>query len=122
MFEVLYHHAKLVRPGFHSAPGAAKNVEFFVTGSIARKIRGRFWHVAPTGGCNDDVIRPPKLKILLKFDQSSEYERPTGAYPLRDFREICRLSIGLRRSNFQDALAVKIWMNFLKALRSYRGF
>jgi len=32
-----------------------------------------------------------KLKILLKFYQISEYKRPTGAYPLRDFHEICKV-------------------------------
>jgi len=38
--------------------------------------------------CNARGIGPPKLKFLLRFDQNVEYKRPTGAYPLRDFRKI----------------------------------
>ena len=47
----------------------------------------------------------------------SEYKRPTGAYPLRDFHEIIRFS-----TSFQDALAVKIWLDLLEGLWSYGGF
>jgi len=54
--------------------------------------------------CNDKGIGPPKLKILLKFDQTAEYERSAGAYPLRDFHEICRVCTA-----FHNALAVEIW-------------
>ena len=61
--------------------------------------------------------RTPKLKILLKFDQVSEYKRPAGAYHLRNFRKICRVY-----TSFQDALTVKIWMDLLKRLRSYGNF
>ena len=53
---------------------------------------------------NDKSVGPPKLKILLKFYQISEYKRYTGAYPLRDFHENCRIS---------GATAVKIWMDLL---------
>ena len=67
--------------------------------------------------CNDKRIGPAKLTILLKFYQISEYKRPAGAYPLRDFHEICRIC-----TSFQDALAVKIWMDLLKGLQSYEGF
>jgi len=67
--------------------------------------------------CNDTGIGPPKLKKLLKFDQTSEYKRKTGAYPLRDFDEISRF-----RTSFQKVLAVKILIDFLNGLRSYGGF
>jgi len=40
--------------------------------------------------CNDKCIGPPKLKILRTFYQITEYKRPAGAYPLRDFYELCR--------------------------------
>jgi len=39
--------------------------------------------------CNDKGIGPQKLKSLLKFYQISEYKRPSVAYRLRDFHEIC---------------------------------
>jgi len=61
--------------------------------------------------------QPDWMKILLKFDQTSEYKRPTGAYPLHNFHEICGVCI-----SFQDALPVKIWMDLLKGLWSYGGF
>jgi len=57
--------------------------------------------------------RTPKLKFLLRFDQNVEYKRHAG----RDFHKICRL-----RTPFQDALAIKIWLDLLKGLRSYGGF
>jgi len=57
------------------------------------------------------------VKFLLRFDQTSEYKRPTGAYPLRDFYNICRIS-----TPFRDALSVKIWTDLLKGLRSYVGY
>jgi len=59
--------------------------------------------------------RTPKLKILLKFCQISEYKRGKGGvYPLRDTKfAVCR------PTSFQDALAVKTWMDLLKGLRSY---
>jgi len=63
---------------------------------------------------NDKGIATPKLKLLLKLYQISEYERPEEAYPLRDFHDICRICI-----LFQIALAVKIWMDLLKRLQSY---
>ena len=53
--------------------------------------------------CNDKGVGPPKLKFLLRFDQNVEYKRPAGAYPLRDFRTICRIC-----TTFQDTLGVKI--------------
>ena len=59
--------------------------------------------------CNDKGIGPPKLKFLLKFDQNLEYQRPAGMYPLHDFQKICGLC-----TPFQDALAVKISLDFLK--------
>ena len=60
--------------------------------------------------CNKGV-EPQKLKSLLRFDQNVEYKRPAGAYPLRDFHKICRVCIP-----FQDALAVKIWLDLLEGL------
>ena len=95
-------------------------------------LRGRFWGFSPHRGdtlhrcgwnfarkrgpllhakfhphrCNDKGVEPPKLKFLLRFDQNMEYKRPTGAYPLRDFHEICRVC-----TTFQDALGVKILLD-----------
>jgi len=46
-----------------------------------------------------------------------EYKRPTRAHPLRDFHKISRVC-----TPFQDALALKIWLNLLKGLWSYGGF
>ena len=67
--------------------------------------------------CNGKGIGPPKLKFLLRFDQNVEHKRPAGAYPLRDFHQICRIC-----TPFQDALAVKISLDVLKGLWSYGGF
>ena len=64
--------------------------------------------------CNDNGVGPPKLKFLLRFDRN---KRPAGVYPLRDFHKICRVC-----TPFQDALGVKIWLDLLKELWSYRGF
>ena len=63
--------------------------------------------------CNDKGVGPPKLKFLLRFDQNVEYKRPRGAYPLHDFHEFRRIY-----NEFQDALAVKTWMDLLKGLQS----
>jgi len=51
-----------------------------------------------------------------------EYKPPTGAYPLRNFHEVCRLWRVCRPTSFQDASVVKIWMDLLKGLRKYGGF
>ena len=67
--------------------------------------------------CNDKGIGPLKLKFLLIFGQNVEYKRPAGAYPLCDFHKICRIC-----TSFQDASAVKVSLNFLKGLWSYRRF
>jgi len=67
--------------------------------------------------CKDKGVGPPKLKFLLRFDQNVEYKRPVGAYPLSDFHQICRVC-----TPFQDALAVKIWLDLLEGLWSYGGF
>ena len=74
----------------------------------------KFGTVMPnfTHPCNDKSIGPPKLKFLLRFDQNVEYKRP-----LRDFHKICKVC-----TTFQDALAVKISLDFLKGLWSYGGF
>jgi len=66
---------------------------------------------------NDKGVGPPKLKFLLRFDRNVEYKRPAGAYPLRDFHEICRFC-----TSFQDALGVEIWLDLLKGLWSYGSF
>ena len=42
---------------------------------------------------------------------------PAGAYPLRDFHKICRVC-----TSFHCMLAVKISLDLLKGLWSYRGF
>ena len=79
---------------------------------------GEIWH---GGGdhhrCNDKGIGPLKLKFLLIFGQNVEYKRPVGAYPLCDFHKICKIC-----TSFQDALAVKVSLNFLKGLLSYGRF
>jgi len=67
--------------------------------------------------CNNECVRPPKLKFLLIFNQNVEYKRPAGAYPLRDFHKIRRVC-----TTFQDALAVKICLDLLEGLCSYGGF
>ena len=67
--------------------------------------------------CNDKGIGPLKLKFLLIFGQNVEYRRPAGTYPLCDFHKICRIC-----TSFQDALAVKVSLNFLKGLWSYWRF
>jgi len=67
--------------------------------------------------CNDKGIGPPQLKLLLRFHKTSEYTRPTGAYPLRDFHEICSIC-----TSFQSALTGKIWMDLRNGLHSCGGF
>jgi len=42
VLQVLYHHAKFGGARISPATGAAKNVEFFVTGSIARSATRRY--------------------------------------------------------------------------------
>ena len=68
------------------------------------------------GAINDKGVGPQNLHFLLRFDQNVEYKRPTGAYPFRDFHKICRIC-----TPFQDALGVKIWLDLLEGLWSYRG-
>jgi len=62
-------------------------------------------------------VGPQKLKFLLRFEQNVEYKRPTGAYPLRDFHKICSICTA-----FQNALAVKIWLDSCEGLWSYGAF
>ena len=61
--------------------------------------------------------RTQKLNFSLRFDQNVEYRRPAVAYPLRDFHKICRFC-----TPFQDALSIKIRLNFLEGLWSSGGF
>jgi len=74
--------------------------------AVARRCTdgGEIWHGLPsfisTGATMG--IGPPKLKCLLRFDQNSEYKRPAGACPLRDFHEICRIY-----TPFHEALTVR---------------
>jgi len=67
--------------------------------------------------CGGGGTGSPKLKILLKFYQISEYKHPTGAYLLHDFYHICSLC-----SAFQDVIAIKVWMDLLNWLWSYGVF
>jgi len=67
-------------------------------------VRAKFHPSVQRQGC-----RTPKLEFLLRCDRSVEYKRPTGAYPLRDFIKICRVS-----TPCQDALGVKIWLDCLQ--------
>ena len=82
---------------------------------MARK-RGPNCQISPHR-CNDYGIGPPKLKLVLIFDQNVEYKRTTGASLLRDFHKICRMC-----TSFQDALAIKVSLDLLKALWRYWGF
>jgi len=61
--------------------------------------------------CNDKSIVPTKVIFLLRF-----YQRPAWAYPRAIFTKFADYT------TFQDALAVKIWMDLLKGFRSYGGF
>jgi len=79
---------------------------------------GEIWHGGEDAKfyphrCNDKGTGLPKLKFLLRFDENVEYKRSAGAYALRDFHEFCTIC-----NEFQDALAIKIWMDLLKGLRS----
>ena len=51
------------------------------------------------------------------FDEISEYKRPAGAYPLRDFHEICSIF-----RLFEATSAVKIWTESHKGLQRYGAF
>jgi len=98
---------------------------------VYKLLRGRFWgflpHRADTAllgwnlawawrngpiaklhphWCNDKGIGPQNRK----FYQISEYKCPTGVYFLCNFYRICRVC-----TLFQDALAVKIWINGLQS-------
>ena len=61
--------------------------------------------------CNDKGVGPQKREFLLRFDQNVEYKRPVGAYPLHNFHKVCRVC-----TPFQDALAVKIWLDLVEGL------
>ena len=52
------------------------------------KQAGTFGFLLATPGLD---IGAPKLKYLLRLDQNVEYKRPTEAYSLRDFHNICRV-------------------------------
>jgi len=67
--------------------------------------------------CNNKRVGPQKLKFLLRFDLNVEYKRPAGAYPLGDFRKICRVC-----ASCKVTLGVKIWLDLLEGLWSYGGF
>ena len=58
-----------------------------------------------------------KTEILLTFYQISEYKRPHGVSFMRFFHDICSIY-----SSFQDAIAIKIYMDLLKKLRNDMGF
>jgi len=73
----------------------------------------RYWQPVRSG----IALGPPKLKFLQRFYQNPQYKCPATAYPLRDFHEIYRVCTSL-----QYALTVKIWMDLLKGLQSYRRF
>ena len=88
-------------------------VKFGTEGTFGPLLRAKF-HLHR---CNDKGVGPPKLKFLLRFYRNVEYKRPAGAYPLRNFHTIYRVS-----TSFQDALCVKIWLDLLKGLWSYGGF
>ena len=103
---------EVFRPaGRHVAP---MGVKFCVEeGTIGPLLHAKFH----PHRCNDNVIGPPKLKFLLRFDQNVEYKRPTRAYSLHDFYKVCGVC-----TPFQDALAVKISLDLLNGLWSYGCF
>ena len=74
---------------------------------------GEIWHPPPCQMSPPSVqrqgCRTPKTEIFTQFDQNVEYKRTAGACPLRDFHNICRVY-----TPFQDALAVKIWLDLLE--------
>jgi len=74
-------------------------------GTAGPLLRAKFHHHR----CNDKGVGHPKLKILLRCDQNVEYKHLAGAYRLRDFHKICRVC-----TSFQDALGVKILLDFSK--------
>jgi len=41
--------------------------------------------------CNDNGVRPQKLKFLLTFDQNLEYKRPAGAIPCAIFIKLAEV-------------------------------
>ena len=102
------------------------------TGSIASSAKRRYLIYSET---DFEVLRPAGATrctdggevwrgggtetelFLLRFDQNVEYKTPIGAYSLRDYHKICTLC-----TPFQDALAVKISLDLLMGLWSYRGF
>jgi len=76
---------------------------------------GTFPNFTPMGATmRVNRIGPTKLKFLLRFDQNVEYKRPSGAYAVCDFHKIRRIC-----TMFQDALAVKISLDFAQGLWSY---
>jgi len=101
--------------------GIYREVDFevFRPAGATRCIDGEeIWHAKfHPHRCNDKGVGPKKLTFLLRFDQNAEYKRPAWAYPLHDFHKICIVC-----TPFQDALGVKILLDFLKGLRSYGGF
>ena len=58
--------------------------------------------------------RTPKTELFTHIWPKRGIQTPSGAYPLRDFHKICRVC-----TPFQDALAVKIWLDLREGLRSY---
>jgi len=89
--------------GRHVAPMGVKfGTEEGIEGCL---LRAKFY----PHRCNNKGVGPHKLTFLPRFDQNVKYKRPAGAYPLRDFHNICTVC-----TQFQDALAVKIWLDLLE--------
>ena len=70
---------------------------------------GEIWHGGGAFG-----VGPQKLTFLLRFDQNVEYKCPARAIPCAIFTKVC--------TSFQDALAVKTWLDLLEGLWTYAGF
>jgi len=63
-------------------------------------------------------VQNPKSEIFTEVLPRFGIKKcPSGAYPLGDFHENCNI-----RTQFQYALNIKTWMDFLKGLRSYGDF
>jgi len=78
---------------------------FRPTGATRCTNEGEIWHCTKfhPHRYNDKSIGPPKLKILLKFDQTLDINSQQEAYPLRDVHEICRIC-----TSFHSALVFAI--------------
>jgi len=84
--------------------------EIVITGSIARSASRRYLIYSEA---DYEVFSPRRGNTLHRWGWNLAWRRG----PLRDFHKICIVCTA-----FQDALAVKIWLDMLEGLWSYGGF